>query len=122
MPSDNDLHQPCDSDIFQVSDQGGSEVGVDMQAANSDVDTPHVKNDTPPEGMNESEVDASDLRDDGNHEVEEGGATYQSQRPVRVRRPPTVMASGFSVVSKRSSHVFRRLKPSRIWKRSGSGN
>ena len=88
MPSDNDLHQPCDSDIFQVSDQGGSEVGVDMQAANSDVDTPHVKNDTPPEGMNESELDASDLRDDGNHEVEEGGATYQSQRPVRVKRPP----------------------------------
>ena len=38
--------------------------------------------------MNESEVDASDLRDDGNHEVEEGGATYQSQRPVRVKRPP----------------------------------
>ena len=33
-------------------------------------------------------MDASDLRDDGNHEVEEGGATYQSQRPVRVRRPP----------------------------------
>ena len=32
MPSGNDLHQPCDSDIFQVSDQGGSKVGVDMQA------------------------------------------------------------------------------------------
>ena len=88
MPSDNELHQPCDSDIFQISDQGGSKIGVDMQAANSDVDTTPVKNDTPPEGMDESGLDASDQRDDGNHEVEEGGATYQSQRPVRVRRPP----------------------------------
>ena len=88
MSSDNDLHQPCDSDIFQVSDQGGCKVGVDMQAANSDVDTPPVKNDTPSEGMDESEVDASDQRDDRNHEVEEGDATYRSQRPVPVRRPP----------------------------------
>ena len=88
MPSDNELHQPCDSDIFQISDQGGSKIGVDMQAANSDVDTTPVKNDTPPEGMDESGLDASDQRDDGNHEVEEGGATYQSQRPVRVGRPP----------------------------------
>ena len=88
MSSDKDLHQPCDSDIFQVSDQGGSKVGVDMQAANSDVDTPPVKNDTPSEGMDESEVDTSDQRDDRNHEVEEGDATYRSQRPVPVRRPP----------------------------------
>ena len=88
MPSDNELDEPCNSDIFQVSDQDGSKVGVDMQAANSDVDTPPVKNDTPSEGMDESEVDASDQRDDRNHEVEEGGATYRSQRLVPVRRPP----------------------------------
>ena len=24
IPSDNELHQPCDSYIFQVGDQGGS--------------------------------------------------------------------------------------------------
>ena len=36
----------------------------------------------------ESGVDSLDQRDDGNHEVEEGGATYQSHRPVPVRRPP----------------------------------
>ena len=46
IPSDNVLHQPCDSDIFQVSDQRGSKVGVDMQAANSDVDTLPRQNDT----------------------------------------------------------------------------
>ena len=33
-------------------------------------------------------MDALNQRDDGNHEVEEGGATYQSHRPVLVRRPP----------------------------------
>ena len=54
----------------------------------SEVDTPPVKNDTPSEGMDESEVDASDQRDDRNHKVEEGDATYRSQRPVPVRRPP----------------------------------
>ena len=54
----------------------------------SDVDTLPVKNDTPSEGMDESEVDASDQRDDRNHEVEEGDATYRSQRPMPVRRPP----------------------------------
>ena len=32
MPSDNDLHQSCDSDIFEVSDQEGSKVNVNMQA------------------------------------------------------------------------------------------
>ena len=36
----------------------------------------------------ESGVDSLDQRDDGNHKVEEGGATYQSHRPVPVRRPP----------------------------------
>ena len=88
MPSDNELDEPCNSDIFQVSDQDGSKVGVDMQAANSDVDTPPVKNDTSPEGMDESEVDVSDEIGDSNHELEEGGATYQSQRPVQMRTPP----------------------------------
>lgn len=33
-------------------------------------------------------MDSLDQRDDGNHEVEEGGATYQRHRPVPVRRPP----------------------------------
>ena len=71
------------------------------------------------DGVDAGGVDASDQRDGGNHKVEEGEATCQSQRPVRVSRPPDrygewVLSSIQEIVAR-----LQRLETNRTWKRSG---